>query len=222
MSNRTVWGEVDAYIEDRLLGDDKVLEQCLQGNIDGGLPNWDVSPAQGKLLQLLVSMCGAKRVLEIGTLGGYSTICMARGLPDDGKLISLEYEARYAKVATQNIANAGFADKVEVRVGEAAVSLPKLEAEGGVPFDFVFIDADKPNNPVYLDWALRLARKGAVIVCDNVVRDGDIVDASYTDSNVQGARDAFEFIAKRGDLVATAIQTVGSKGYDGFAILIAP
>lgn len=216
--SHTLWTEVDNYICGKLLPSDKVLEESLNANIAGGLPSYDVSPAQGKLLNILVRMHGAKRVLEVGTLGGYSAIWMAQALPADGKLVSLEYVSRHAEVARENIERAGLSDKVEIRVGEAAKTLADLQREGQAPFDFIFIDADKSNNAIYLDWALRLARKGTVIVCDNVIRDGDIVDTTHTDPGVEGTRAAFDFIAANPGLDATAIQTVGTKGYDGFII----
>ena len=218
--SHSLWTEMDNYICGKLLPEDSALGNALEANAAGGLPPYDVSPAQGKLLNILVRMHGAKRVLEIGTLGGYSTIWMARALPADGKLVSLEYVSRHAEVARNNIEKAGLLDKVEIRVGEAAKTLADLQSEGQAPFDFIFIDADKQNNPLYLDWSLRLARKGTVIVCDNVVRDGDVVDAMRTDPGIEGTRAAFDFIAGKPGLDATAIQTVGTKGYDGFIISI--
>jgi predicted O-methyltransferase YrrM len=219
MSN-DLWGRVDGYIVDQLVHEDAALSGALAANAAAGLPPIDVSAAQGKLLHLLVRMSGARRVLEIGTLGGYSTIWMARALPDDGELLSLEYEPRHAEVARANIARAGLDRKVSVRVGAAAETLPLLATENPAPFDFVFIDADKPGNPVYLDWAIRLGRPGTVIVVDNVVRNGEVVDTASTDPNVRGSRAALELIGGNRRLSATAIQTVGSKGYDGFAIMI--
>lgn len=180
----------------------------------------DVSAAQGKFLHLLVRMSGARRVLEIGTLGGYSTIWMAKALPRDGLLVTLEYEPRHAEVAAQNISAAGLADVVEIRVGRAAETLPQLAAEAGEPFDLVFIDADKPSNTLYLDWAVRLGRSGTVIVLDNVVRAGELANAGSTDPNVKGSRAALDFIGAHPRLSGTALQTVGSKGYDGFAIMV--
>ena len=217
MSART-WSRVDDYIVDRLLADDPVQDETLRRNAADGLPAIDVSAPQGKLLNLLVRMCGARRVLEIGTLGGYSTIWLARALPADGSLVTLEFEPRHAATAKRNIERAGFADRVDIRVGAAVDTLPILEAEGAGPFDFIFIDADKPSNPAYLEWSLRLSRPGTVIVLDNVVRDGEVVDASNTDPRVIGTRAGFDFMAASPRLDATALQTVGSKGYDGFAI----
>lgn len=218
---RDRWREVDTYIENQLHVQDDILRAALKANAEAGLPDYDVSPAQGAFLQILVSITGAKRVLEIGTLGGYSSICMARALPDGGKLVSLEYEPRHAEVARSNVERAGLGDKVEIITGAAADTLQKLGVGNVDPFDFVFIDADKSNNPLYLDWALKLSRKGALIICDNVVRDGDIVDGTLNDPTVTGARAAFDFVSKRQDLKATALQTVGNKGYDGFLMLVA-
>lgn len=215
-----LWGRVDGYIADKLVAEDAALADALAANAAAGLRPIDVSAAQGKLLHLLVRMSGARRVLEIGTLGGYSTIWMAKALPANGELVSLEYEPRHAEVARGNIARAGLAPKVSVRVGAAAGTLPLLAAEQSTPFDFVFIDADKPNNPTYLDWAIRLGRPGTVIVLDNVVRGGQLVDATSNDPNVRGSRAAFDLIAGNPRLSATAIQTVGAKGYDGFAIMV--
>lgn len=220
MSQASTWAGVDAYIEERLLGDDPVQAETLRQNAADGLRPIDVSPAQGKFLHLIARMIGAKRILEVGTLGGYSTIWLARALPADGRLVTLEYEQRHAETARKNIARAGFADRVEVRVGAAADTLPLLAAEGAGPFDLVFIDADKPNNPVYLDWAVKLSRPGTVIVLDNVVRDGGVADAASSDPNVKGSRAAFDYFAAHPRLEATALQTVGAKGYDGFAVAI--
>lgn len=214
------WAAVDDYIEERLLVADPVLERVLAANAAAGLPAIDVSPAQGKLLNLLVRMCGARRVLEIGTLGGYSTIWMARGLPPEGRVVTLEFSPHHAATAEANIAAAGLAGRIEVRVGAAAETLPVLAAEGAGPFDFIFIDADKPSNPVYLDWAVRLARPGTVIVLDNVVRNGAVADTQSTDANVLGSRAGFDFFHEHPRLDATALQTVGGKGYDGFAVAI--
>lgn len=214
------WTAVDDYIEERLLAPDPVLEQVLAANAAAGLPAIDVSPAQGKLLHLLVKLSGARRVLEIGTLGGYSTIWMARALPPEGRVVTLEFSPHHAATAKANIAAAGLASQVEIRVGAAAETLAVLADEGAGPFDFVFIDADKPNNPIYLDWAVRLARPGTVIVLDNVVRNGAVADAHSSDANVLGSRAGFDFFRKHPRLDATALQTVGGKGYDGFALAL--
>ena len=193
--SEAAWTSVDEYVGQTLLADaDPIFEQVLRANAAGGLPAIDVSPAQGKFLNLLVTISGAKRILEIGTLGGYSTIWMAKALPVGGRLVSLEYSEQHAAVAKDNLARAGLLDKAEVRVGAALDSLPKVEADGSGPFDLVFIDADKPNNPNYLEWAIKLSHPGTVIVLDNVVRDGKVVDAKSADRNVKGARAAFELL----------------------------
>jgi predicted O-methyltransferase YrrM len=214
------WDAVDRYLADRLLPRDDALEETLAANVAADLPAIDVSPLQGRLLEIIVRMLGARRILEIGTLGGYSTICLARGLPADGRVVTLEYEPRHATVARANIAHAGLASRVEIRVGPAIESLPILEAEGAGPFDLVFIDADKQSNDAYLRWALRLSRPGTIIICDNIVRHGAIIDPNSEDAGVQGTRRFFDLVAAEPRLRATAIQTVGTKGWDGFAILI--
>lgn len=218
--NMKTWASVDDYIVEALFDADPALDAVLAANHDHGLPAIDVSPAQGKLLSLLARMQGAKKVLEIGTLGGYSTIWMARALPVDGKVVTLELDPHHASVARSNFERAGVSDRVELRVGPALQSLAVLAAENAGPFDFIFIDADKPNNPHYLSWAMRLSRPGTVIVCDNVIRDGAVVNEDGRDANVEGARAAFSFIGGDKRLEGTAIQTVGAKGYDGFAIAI--
>ncbi|MGX9147291.1 O-methyltransferase [Mesorhizobium sp. 128a] len=219
MSTKT-WTAVDDYIVSSLFEADPVLDAVIATNRKQGLPAIDVSAAQGKLLSLLVRIRGAKRVLEIGTLGGYSTIWMARGLPADGKVVTLELDPHHAKVARSNFERAGVSDKVDLRTGPALQTLETLESENAGPFDLIFIDADKPNNPNYLSWAMRLSRPGTVIVCDNVVRDGTVLNDDGRDAYVEGARAAFSFIGGEKRLDGTAIQTVGAKGYDGFAIAI--
>ncbi|TPI09734.1 O-methyltransferase [Mesorhizobium sp. B4-1-3] len=219
MSSKT-WTAVDDYIVSSLFEADPLLDAVLAANRDQGLPAIDVSPAQGKLLSLLVRIRGAKKVLEVGTLGGYSTIWMARGLPADGKVVTLELEPHHAKVARSNFERAGVSDKVDLRVGPALQSLAALVDENASPFDVIFIDADKPNNPNYLASAMKLARPGTVIVCDNVIRDGAVVKKHSGDANVEGARAAFSFIGGEKRLDGTAIQTVGAKGHDGFAIAV--
>lgn len=219
MSSKT-WTAVDDYIVSSLFEADPVLDAVLAANRDQGLPAIDVSAAQGKLLSLLVRIRGAKTVLEVGTLGGYSTIWMARGLPADGKVVTLELDPHHARVAHSNFERAGVSDKVDLRVGPALQSLAALADQNAAPFDLIFIDADKPNNPNYLDWAMKLSRSGTVIVCDNVIRDGAVVQKNSGDVNVEGARAAFSFIGGEKRLDGTAIQTVGAKGYDGFAIAI--
>jgi predicted O-methyltransferase YrrM len=218
--SRNLWKAVDDYVAETIVAQDPALEEALAANAAAGLPSIDVSAPQGKLIHLLARMTGAKRALEIGTLGGYSTIWIASALPHDGRLITLERNARHAEVARKNVARAGLGAKVEVRTGAALASLPKIEAEGLGPFDFVFIDADKANNAAYLEWALRLSRPGTAIVVDNVVRDGEVADARSADADVVGVRRMFDLIAREPRLSATAIQTVGSKGWDGFALAL--
>ena len=208
------WTAVDAYVEDRLAGDGP--QRVLDANQSVGLMAIDVSPAQGKLLHLLARMIGARRVLEIGTLGGYSTIWMARALPAGGRIVTIEVDPRTAEVAAANFAAEGIADKVDLRVGAALDVLPTLEG----PFDLVFIDADKANNARYAEWALKLSRPGTVIVCDNVVRDGRVLDERTNEPAITGTRALFDFLGAEGRLTATAIQTVGRKGWDGFAIAV--
>ncbi len=215
-----LWSGVDAYIVGKLLPDDPVMAEVLEANRKGGLPSIDVSAAQGRFLELLVRIAGARSILEIGTLGGYSTIWMARALPVGGRIVTLEYSDRHAEVARANFERAGVADRIEVRVGPALEGLPDVEAGGLAPFDFIFIDADKPNNANYLDWAVRLARRGTVIVLDNVVRDGGVLDAQSMDASIVGTRKAFDLLGSHPRLRATALQTVGAKGYDGFAIAV--
>lgn len=212
------WKQVDAYMAEQLIPDDAVLDAALQRNAEAGLPAHDVAVNQGKLLHLFARMCGAKTILEIGTLGGYSTIWLARALPEGGKVITLEANAKHAEIALQNIRAAGVDDKVEIRVGAAAETLPHLLELA--PFDMIFIDADKPNNPVYLEWALKLSRKGTVIIGDNVVRNGAVTDAHSEDANVIGVRRFFEMLGQEPRLSAMALQTVGSKGWDGFTLAI--
>ena len=218
--NRKLWSAVDSYFARTLIGPDVALEAALAANAAAGLPSIDVSALQGKLIHLLARMMGARKALEIGALGGYSTIWLARALPEDGRLITLEVNARHAEVARQNLARAGLERKVEIRTGAALDTLPKIEAEGAGPFDFVFIDADKTNNPAYLQWALRLSRPGAAIVVDNVVRDGEVADAASRDGDVIGVRRMFDEMAREKRLSVTAIQTVGVKGWDGFALAL--
>jgi predicted O-methyltransferase YrrM len=218
--NRNLSKAVDDYFTKTIVAPDPALEEALAANAAAGLPSIDVSAPQGKLIHLLARMTGARRALEIGTLGGYSTIWLASALPDDGRLITLEWSARHAEVARKNVARAGLSARVEIRTGAALETLPKIEAEGLGPFDFVFIDADKVNNAAYLEWGLRLSRPGTAIVVDNVVRDGEVVDAKNTDSDVVGVRRMFDLIAREPRLSATAIQTVGAKGWDGFALAV--
>ncbi|MEU1700192.1 O-methyltransferase [Streptomyces pseudogriseolus] len=218
MSEARLWHTVDDYFTERLLGDDEALAAALRESEAAGLPPIAVSPLQGKLLQLLARLQGARRVLEIGTLGGYSTIWLGRALPADGRLVTLEYDPRHAEVAVRNLARAGLAERVEVRVGPALESLPKLADEQPPPFDLVFIDADKANNPHYVEWALRLTAAGSLIVLDNVVRGGRVADSGNTDPDVVGTRTALEMFGTHPRLDATAVQTVGAKDHDGFAL----
>lgn len=211
------WTAVDTYVTGELLPADPALDGAQDASRAAGLPAISVSAAQGKFLHLLARIQGARKVLEIGTLGGYSTIWLARALPPDGRVITLEYDPRHADVARASIARAGFADRVDIRVGRAIETLPALTPEA--PFDLVFIDADKPSTAEYFNWALKLSRKGTVIVVDNVVRNGGIVDAS-PDADAQAMRDFLAVLGADRRVDATAIQTVGSKGYDGFAIAI--
>ncbi len=212
------WKQVDAYMAEKLIAEDPAMDAVLQRNADAGLPNHDVAANQGKLLNLFAQMCGARHVLEIGTLGGYSTIWLARALPEGGKVVTLEYSAKHAEIAQQNIDAAGVAEKIEILIGAAAETLPQLQDRA--PFDLIFIDADKPNNPVYLEWALKLSRKGTVIIGDNVVRNGVVTDPQSEDANVIGVRRFFDMMAAEPRLEATALQTVGSKGWDGFTLAI--
>jgi predicted O-methyltransferase YrrM len=214
------WTAVDRYLTDLLVGSDPALEATLEANAAAGLPPYDVSPNQGKLLHVLARGQGARRILEIGTLGGYSTIWLARALPPDGRLITLEVDPGYAGVARANLARAGLSEVAEVRVGPALETLPQIGAGGDGPFDVIFIDADKANNPQYLAWSLALSRRGSLIVVDNVVRNGAVIDADSNDLVVRGARRGLELLAAEPRVSATAIQTVGSKGWDGFAIAV--
>ena len=214
------WTEVDQYITDLLVQPDAVLSAALEASAAAGLPAISVSPAQGKLLFLLVQSCRARRVLEIGTLGGYSTIWLARGLPSDGHLTTLEVNPAHAAVATANLQRAGLANVVRVRVGPARDTLRQLVREGVVPFDVVFIDADKPGYPEYLSLAMGLVRRGSMIIADNVIRDGAVADPASADPNVQAVRRFNEMLAADRRLAATVLQTVGSKGYDGLAFAV--
>lgn len=214
------WSEVDRYIAEVVVPSGPTLEAALESSAGAGLPPINVAPNQGKLLALLVQMCSARTVLEIGTLGGYSTIWMAGALPAGGRLVTLEVDPRYAEVALGNIARAGLAAVVDVRVGPALTTLPQLAAEGAGPFDLVFVDADKSANADYFSWALRLTRRGSVIVVDNVVRGGTVVDAGSSDPAVEGTRRLYELLGTEPRVSATVIQTVGAKGYDGFALAV--
>jgi predicted O-methyltransferase YrrM len=215
-----IWIDVDRYFSEQLHLSDPVLDAAMQANAAAELPAIDVAPNQGKFLNVLARLAHSKKILEVGTLGGYSTIWLARALPAGGRLISLEFNPKHADVAKSNIQRAGLSDRVEIRVGAALDSLHQIEKEGFAPFDFIFIDADKPNNPGYLEWAIKLSRPGTLIIVDNVVRDGEVSDASNSDPAIQGTRKMFELMSRDPRLSSTALQTVGSKGYDGFAMAI--
>lgn len=214
------WTAVDAYLNELFAPDDPALDAAIQATIDAGMLPHQIAPNQGKLLAILAQAIGARAVLEIGTLGGYSTIWLARALPPDGRLVTLEISSLHAEVARANIARAGLAELVELRVGPALDSLAQLVAERRGPFDLVFIDADKPNNPAYLEWSLQLTRPGSLIVVDNVVRDGAVIDADSADESVQGVRRLNQALVAEPRLSATAFQMVGSKGYDGMMIAL--
>ncbi len=211
-----LWTDVDQYTTDLLIPADSALEAALAASEAAGLPSISVSPSQGKLLMMLAKLGGAKRILEVGTLGGYSSIWLARALPPGGRLITLEASAKHAEVARGNIARAGLSDVVEVRLGDAGQTIQQLDA----PFDLFFIDADKKSIPHYLEWSLKLSRPGSLIIVDNVIRDGALIDARSDDPNVRGARRMHDMIAAEPRLTATTIQTVGSKGYDGFTLAL--
>lgn len=218
--DQALWSAVDDYLSDLLLPADAGLEGALAASAAAGLPGINVSANQGRFLHLLARMIGARRILEIGTLGGYSTIWLARALPADGRLITLERDARTASVARANIAEAGLAEVVEVRVGSALDWLPRLVEEAAGPFDLTFIDADKPNTIAYFDFALRLSRPGSLIIVDNVVREGQVIDAGSGSATVQAVRRFLEHLANQPRVSPVALQTVGSKGYDGLAIAL--
>lgn len=214
------WSEVDDYVSALLTPHDDALEAALGASDEAGLPAIQVSPPQGKLLQLLAQTVGARTVLEFGTLGGYSTIWLGRGLPADGRLVTLESDPQYAEVARENVERAGLGDVVELRVGPALETLSRLDTEDVGPFDFTFIDADKASTPEYFVWALDHSRPGSLIVADNVVRDGTLADATSDDAKVQAQRQLHETIAADPRVAATTIQTVGGKGYDGFTLAL--
>ncbi len=214
-----IWNDVDDFVSARFVQADSALDAALAASKAAGLPEINVAPNQGKLLMLLAQAMGARRILEVGTLGGYSTIWLARGLAPGGSLVTLEANPDYAKVAGANLARASVADRVEIRVGRALDTLPQLAADGAGPFDLVFIDADKPPTAEYFQWALKLTRPGGVIIVDNVVREGAILDADSEDRMVQGIRRFFDAVAAEPRVDATVIQTVGGKGHDGMAIL---
>jgi predicted O-methyltransferase YrrM len=213
-----LWTAVDRYINDLVVRPDAALDATLEASAAAGLPAINVTAAQGKLLMVLARILDARNILEIGTLGGYSTIWLARGLSSGGRLITLEVDARFAEIARKNFERAGLFDVIELRIGKAIDLLPRLEAEGCAPFDLIFIDADKPSTADYFQWAIKLSRAGSLIVVDNIVRKGAVIDANSTDEKVQGMRRFYEVLATEPRVTATAIQTVGSKGHDGFAL----
>ncbi len=219
-SGKSLWSAVDRYFGELMAPPDESLKAALKANRKAKLPPIDVSPVQGKFLHVLVRITQAKRVLEIGTLGGYSTIWMARALPEGGRIVSLEFQPRHAEVARANLRCAGLLDRVDLRVGRALESLERLAKSGTAPFDLIFIDADKENNPQYLAWALKLSHPGSVIVVDNVARHGRVIRAGSPDKDIQGTRRCLEMMAAEPRLSATALQTVGVKGQDGFAIAV--
>lgn len=212
------WTAVDAWIDARLVGDDPVLAAALRDCEAAKLPAIAVSPSQGKLLHTLAATLGARRILEVGTLGGYSAIWMARALPAEGRLVTLEIDPHHAEVARKNFERAGLADRIEVRVGPALETLPRVAADRLAPFDLAFIDADKPSNPEYFDWALRMSRRGSLIIVDNVIRDGTVLEPASHDPAVLGVRRLFDRMSGEPRVSATAIQTVGAKGWDGFSV----
>ena len=214
------WTQVDRYLVSLLAPSDSALDQALTDSTAAGLPEINVAPNQGKLLQLLASAHGSKRILEIGTLGGYSTIWLARSLASDGTLVTLELEEKHAEVARRNIERAGHSSQVTVRVGPAAATLREMIAEGEAPFDFIFIDADKQGYPEYFELCLELSRPGTMMIADNVVRNGEVSSAASTDEMVRGVRAFLDLVGAHERVEATAVQTVGSKGYDGFAVIL--
>jgi predicted O-methyltransferase YrrM len=218
--NQNQWSAVDHYLNDLFIAPDPVLDAALQAATEAELPPIQVAPNQGKLLAILAQLMGARSILELGTLGGYSTIWLARALPSDGKLITLEADPKHAEVARANIARAGLSQVVEIRLGQALDTLPQLVAEGHDPFDLVFIDADKVNYGAYLEWSLKLTRPGSLIIADNIVRNGEVINADSEDKNVQGVRHFNALVAAEPHLTVTALQTVGSKGYDGLVIAL--
>ncbi|HEY2658877.1 MAG TPA: O-methyltransferase [Caulobacteraceae bacterium] len=220
MADQSLWNDVDRVFNQALVGEDPALEAALAASRAAGLPAIAVAPNQGKMLHLMARMVGASRILEVGTLGGYSAIWLARALAHGGRLISLEIDPKHAQVARASLAGAGLADRAEVRVGPALETLPVLAAEGLGPFDLVFIDADKPSNADYFAWALKLTRKGGLIVVDNVVRAGAVADAASRDASVLGVRRLLDLVAAEPRVSATAVQTVGDKGHDGFLMAL--
>jgi predicted O-methyltransferase YrrM len=218
--NQKVWEAVDQYLDKMLIPPDSTLKDALATASKAKLPAIQVSSVQGKLLHLLVHIMGARNILEIGTLGGYSTIWMARALPEGGRIITLEADPRHAEVARKNFERSGVANKVELRLGKALDTLPQVAADGRGPFDMFFIDANKSNMPEYFEWSLKLARAGSVIIADNVVREGAVLDAKSKDADIQGVRRFLGMVGKERRVSGTALQTVGTKNYDGFALVL--
>lgn len=219
-AGQAVWTKVDRYFADLLAPSDDKLDAALKANEQAGLPAIDITTLQGKFLEFLVRVSGARRILEIGTLGGYSTLWLARALPEGGRVVTLELDPHHARVARGNLRNAGVEELVDLRMGPAIDSLAAMVKGGAEPFDLIFIDADKQGYPQYLEWALKLSRVGTVVVADNVVREGKVIDAKSDDENVQGVRRFMELLAAEPRLSATVLQTVGVKGYDGFALAV--
>lgn len=218
--SQELWTSVDNYLGEVLVRQDQHLSDAVAASDAAGLPSIQVSPPQGKLLEIMIEMMGAKTILEVGTLGGYSTIWMARSLPADGRVVTIEIDPKHAQVAQENVNRAGLGDKIDLRTGNAREILPKMIEEGAGPFDFSFIDADKASNPDYFAWALEMSRPGSVIIVDNVIRDGKIVDTDSEDASVKGVRRLNDVMAANPRIKVTALQTVGVKGYDGFSIAI--
>ncbi|HWB24841.1 MAG TPA: O-methyltransferase [Chitinophagaceae bacterium] len=218
--NTEVFEKVDAYISNLFNPPDEALEAVEKSIIENDIPQISISPNQGKFLHILARLCNAKKILELGTLGGYSTIWFGRALPADGKLITLEYSQHHATVAQKNIERAGLSDKVEIRVGKALDTLPVLEAEGAGPFDLIFIDADKQPYAEYFEWALKLSHSGTLVIADNVIRDAKVLDPNSTDEMVQGVQRLNNLLSKTTEVTATIIQTVGVKEHDGMAIAL--
>ena len=217
---KDIWEAVENYLDKTLIPPDSALDAALADAVAANLPAIQVASVHGKLLHLLARIMGARNILEIGTLGGYSTIWMARALPDGGRIVTLEADPKHADVAQKNFARAGVADKVELRLGKALDTLPKVAAEGRGPFDMFFIDANKSNMPEYFEWSLKLARKGSLIIADNVVREGAVLDAKSKDADIQGIRRFLEMVGKEKRVSGTALQTVSTKNYDGFALVL--
>jgi len=218
--DKQLWTAVDEYTTGLLMPPDPVLDAALAASDAAGLPSISVTPSQGKLLMLLAQLAGASQILEVGTLGGYSSIWLGRALKPGGRLVTLEANPKHAEVARANIARAGLSSLIELRLGDARASIQQLAAEGAGPFDLIFIDADKESIPHYLEWSLKLSHRGSLIIVDNVIRDGALIDAKSKDGNVQGARRMHAMLAAEPRVSATTIQTVGSKGYDGFTLAL--